>query len=181
MHISRKNTRPRRRSGLTLIEVVVTMGLTSMFVLGVLNFTTITFQQGIFALGNYTDLNYKSRRTLDRLSQDIRSAAALTSSTSQTNSITMQNPDGTTFSYTWDGSNNVTRVYGGVTTVMMVNCDFLSFNFYQRNPTNGLAFVSTTNTSQVKLINVDWRCSRSYIGRKLNTESVQTARVVMRN
>ena len=181
MHISPQITRPRLRSGLTLIEVVVTMGLTSMFVLGVLNFTTITFQQGIFALGNYTDLNYKSRRTLDRLSQDIRNASALTSATTQTNSITLNNPDGTSFSYSWDGSNIVTRVYGGVTTVMMTNCDYLCFNFYQRNPTNGLTFVSTTNTSEVKLINVDWRCSRSYIGNKLNTESVQTARVVMRN
>ena len=64
---------------------------------------------------------------------------------------------------------------------MLTNCDFLAFAYYKKTPTNNFDFVPTTDAGQVKLISVSWRCSRSILGSKLNTESVQTARVVMRN
>ena len=32
-----------------------------------------------------------------------------------------------------------------------------------------------------KLIDVSWKCSRKIMGEKLNTESVQTAKIVIRN
>jgi hypothetical protein len=35
--------------------------------------------------------------------------------------------------------------------------------------------------SVCKLINMTWKCSRTVLGSKLNTESVQTAQVVLRN
>ena len=34
---------------------------------------------------------------------------------------------------------------------------------------------------QVKLLDVSWRCSRKVLGQKLNTESVQTSKIVIRN
>jgi hypothetical protein len=61
------------------------------------------------------------------------------------------------------------------------NCDSFSFAYYQRNPTNNFTFVTTTNAAQIKLVSVSWRCSRQILGSKLNTESVQTATVVVRN
>jgi Tfp pilus assembly protein PilW len=173
-------SRTRRLSGMTLMEMMVVVFIASFFIIGVLDFTIITFNQGIYATTNYADLNAKSRRTLDYLSRDIRNAKGLVSFA--TNSITLTNLDGTSFTYAWDGSNAFTRTYGGVSSLMMTNCDYLSFNIYQRNPTNGFTFVTTTATpSQTKLIDVSWRCSRKYMGQKLNTESVQTARIVIRN
>jgi hypothetical protein len=174
------SSRTRRLSGMTLLEMMVVVFIASFFIIGVLDFTIITFNQGIFATSNYADLNAKSRRTLDYLSRDIRDAKGLVSFA--TNSITLTNLDGTQFSYTWDGSNAVIRTYGGVTSLMMTNCDYLNFNIYQRNPTNNFTFVSTTaSPGQTKLIDVSWRCSRKYLGQKVNTESVQTARIVIRN
>lgn len=165
--------------GFTLVEVMLTLAVATLFVLGVISFTTTTFKQGTFAIGNYTDLNEKSRLTLDLLSKDIRNASALTSFA--TNSITLTNLDTTVFTYAWDGK-AVTRTYAGVKTLLMTNCDYLCFNVYQRNPTNNFSFVSSSSTpSQTKLIDVSWRCSRSYNGTKLYTESVQTARIVIRN
>lgn len=170
---------PRGQSAMTLIEMVVAFGIATLFVLWVISFTSITFTQGIFALGNYADLNTKSRNTLDVMTRDIRGASALTAYA--TNSITLTNIDGASFSYTWDGS-KFTRVYNGVSTVLMTNCDYLTFGIYQRNPTNDYTFVSSVSTPNLtKLIDVSWRCSRSYLGNKLNTESVQTARIVIRN
>ncbi|HEX7653028.1 MAG TPA: prepilin-type N-terminal cleavage/methylation domain-containing protein [Verrucomicrobiae bacterium] len=174
--------RPRLpgRQAFTLIEVVITLGISTMFVLWVLTFTTITFQQGVFSIGNYTDLNGKSRGMLDNLSRDIRNSASLISYA--TNALTFSNLNGTVFSYRWDGSNCVTRAYNGVTTTLLTNCDYLSFGIYLRVPTNNFSFYSATGAvGLTKLVDVSWRCSRSYLGSKLNTESVQTARVVIRN
>lgn len=179
-HLLSNPSRRQKFTAFTLIEVMITLGIATMFVTGVIIFTTITFRQGIFAIGNYTDLNTKSRRTLDIMSRDIRNAAGLTSYA--TNSIALTNMDGTSLSYSWDGSDKFTRTYNGVSSVLMSNCDYLSFNIYQRNPTNGYSFVSSVSIpAQTKLIDVSWRCSRKYMGQKLNTESVQTARIVMRN
>lgn len=181
---------PRRRlAGFTLVEVLVTLGIATLFVMGLIIFTTITFQQGIFAIGNYTDLNNKSRRTLDILSRDIRSSSAVLNGADYyirlTNSITRDE----TY-YIWDGWNTFTQykrnpsagIYNWQVNVLMTNCDYLQFNVYNRVPTNNFNFYPTYFSSpDVKLIDVRWRCSRSYLGAKLNTESVQTARIVMRN
>lgn len=177
----------RVTAGFTLVEVMVTLGIATMFVIGVITFTTITFRQGVFAIGNYTDLNNKSRRTLDIMSRDVRNAASLFNY--NYNYVGLSYDDGTKLYYIWDGYDRLTRwtlaTNSGAnwkSTVMMTNCDYMRFNIYQRNPTNNFSFVSATaNWDQTKLIDVSWRCSRSYLGSKLNTESVQTARIVLRN
>jgi len=166
-------------AGMTLMELMVSTGIATLFVLGVIILTKFTLTQGLFAISNYNDLNAKSRQTLDVLSRDIRGAAVMTAFS--TSAISLTNQSGIAYSYTWDGSNQLKRTYNGTTSTVLTNCDFLAFNVYQRNPTNGFTFVSTTNLTQAKLVDVSWRCSRKYLGSKLNTESVQTARIVIRN
>jgi len=170
----------------TLIELMITLSISTLFVLGVITFTTITFRQGIFSIGNYTDLNRTSRQTLDIMSRDIRNASGLTYYTYRI--IGLTNDNGSQFFYEWVGDkllrwdNSKSGGSGWKSSVLMTNCDYLRFNIYQRNPTNDFNFVSASgNWNQTKLIDVSWRCSRTYIGQKLNTESVQTARIVMRN
>jgi hypothetical protein len=181
MKLPHQNQPPHRPlAAFTLVEVMMTLGIATMFVMGLIIFTTITFQQGIFSIGNYTDLNNKSRRTLDAMSRDIRNASGLTYYA--TNIIVLTNSDASWQVYYWDGRSQFTRYSSGQTTVLLTNCDYLCFNIYQRNPTNNYSFVSATAIpTQTKLIDVSWRCSRTYLGAKLNTESVQTARIVMRN
>lgn len=183
----------RRFAAFTLVEVMVTLGIATLFVMGLIIFTTITFQQGIFSIGNYTDLNSKSRRTLDIMSRDIRNANGIWeydkgSFYCFSTGVGVTNNDGSCVAYTWDGESQLrrwTRSPGSTSwkpTVVLTNCDYIRFNVYQRNPKTNYSFVSSwAIPDQTKLIDVSWRCSRSYIGRKLNTESVQTARIVMRN
>jgi hypothetical protein len=64
---------------------------------------------------------------------------------------------------------------------MLTSCDYLSFNGYQRNPTNNFQFLTASTPEQTKLISVSWRCSRKILGAKVNTESVQTAQICIRN
>ena len=63
----------------------------------------------------------------------------------------------------------------------LTECDWLTFDIRQRNSIGGtydLYPVATPGTT--KVVNVSWSCSRTIFGRKENTESVQTARIVIR-
>lgn len=177
------STSTRRRSrfcrGYSLLEMMVTMVGTSAIV-GSILVTGTTVVNTMEAVTNYNDLSKRSRNTLNFMSRDFRDTAIVTSlSTSQvttTNVIT-----GDTISYSWDGADTCTRTFNGVRTVMLTGCDNLIFSGYQRNPTSNLEFVPATTAAQTKLISVSWRCSRQIFGAKLNTESVQAARICIRN
>ena len=114
------------------------------------------------------------------MSRDLRNTAVVTalsgSQVTVSNTIT-----GEFISYKWDGTNNFTRTLNGSSTVMLTGCDALAFKGYQRNPTNNFQFVPASTVATTKLISVSWRCSRQILGAKLNTESVQTAQICIRN
>lgn len=132
------------------------------------------------AIVNYNDLNIHSRNTLDVMSRDLRNTATVTAISA--NQVTVTNTiTGDLISYKWDGTNNFTRTLNGSRTVLLTGCDTLIFNGYQRNPTNNFQFVPAHTAAETKLISVSWRCSRQILGAKLNTESVQTAQICIRN
>ena len=174
-----------RRQGYTLIEMVVAIAA-GLMILGA--FIAITLNVNIMMIftGNYNELDEYSRNTLDMLSRDIRNATSINTSSTSTNLMLINTFYGTneTISYTWDGSNDVRRAVGNQSQIVLKNCNYLAFDYFMRVPTNGLTFIDITNAltaSEAKLVSVSWRCSRSVMGEKLNTESVQTAQVAMRN
>jgi len=132
------------------------------------------------AMVNYADLETRSRNALDTMTRDIRQVTRLTSYTA--NDLTFQDFDGQPLSYTYNPGNRVlSRTKNGIATPLLTECDTLSFSTFQRNPTNDFNVVSTTNTTQVKLIQLNWKCSRTIFKSKVNTESVQSAKIVIRN
>jgi type II secretory pathway pseudopilin PulG len=168
------------RIGTTLIELVVAMGSGGV-ILGSMLCTALTISDTSVAISNYCDLNQASRNTLDTMSRDLRNTATVTSiSDSQ---VTVSNVlTGDVISYDWDGSNDLTRTFDGTnSTVMLTECDYLHFSNYQRNPTNDFQFLPASTPAETKLISVSWRCSRQILGVKLDTESVQTAQICIRN
>jgi len=74
----------------------------------------------------------------------------------------------------------LSRSKGASTSALLTECDSLSFSVFQRNPTNDFNAVSTTNATLVKLIQLNWKCSRTIFKSKVNTESVQSAKIVIR-
>jgi hypothetical protein len=114
------------------------------------------------------------------MSADLRNTATVTAfSTTQ---ITVSNElTGDVISYAWDGTNQLTRTYNQLNTVMLTHCDYLCFSNYQRNPLANFQFVPATTPADTKLVSVSWRCSRQILGAKINTESIQTARICIRN
>jgi hypothetical protein len=178
----RKN---KLRAAWTLMEMMVAIFCGSILLAAFVS-TTVLIGKTMMSVGNYNDLNRKSRVTLDWFSRDVRNASAVSTDSTSTQLTLTNTFNGTTvIVYTWDGSNVVSRasIANGVTTrfIMLTNCDTFAMNFYQRNPTNNFSFIASASPSQIKLVSISWRCSRSVMGSILNTESVQTANVVMRN
>ena len=175
---------PRSRSGYTLVEVTIAVGL-GVLILGLTVATMITLTHSMAAISNYFQLDTDSRTTMNYMSRDVRNASTVTSIS--TNSLSMSGTDYTgnpfSFTYTWDGANLWRYFYNGSETnisLMLSNCNYLCFSNYMRVPnTNFTFYAAGTNTT--KLISVTWGCSRSILGQKLNTESVQTANIVIRN
>ena len=167
----------------TLVEVLIMSAIATVVITAVMIFTLFATRSFI-ALGNYNDLDKASRNALDRLSREIRQTEALTGYA--TNKLTFRDYDNATLVYQWTPpsgtvAGHLDRTKNSTTTTLLTQCDFLNFGISQRNPSNNFTFYPTTNVSSVKLIDMNWRCSRKILQLKVNIESVQTAKIVMRN
>jgi Tfp pilus assembly protein PilW len=175
---------------MTVVEMMVasTLGVIVLLVVYVL---TVFGFRSFAALGNYAELDGNSRAALDRMGREIRQATHVTSA--QTNGIvkwlTVVNRDlspAVTNTFTWYSNTALLmwdRWEGSTHTVRtnLTGCDQWDFKMYIRAPNSNGAFVPTGNIDSCKLINMSWRCSRKILGKKLNTETVLTAEVVLRN
>ncbi len=173
--------RPRRRA-FSLMEMLVALGISSILMATLMSLTLFC-SRSFVAIGNYMDLNKASLNALDGLTRDIRGAYSL--KTFATNQLVFLDVNSNQLTFAWSPvSGNLTRSLGGTSEVLLDNCDYLLFDISQRTPvTNGVMgfYTATNNAALCKMVSVSWRCSRTILGQKLNTESVQTAKIVMRN
>ena len=145
-------------------------------------------------MSNYVDLDAKSRQALDLMSREIRQATQVSGfqMNGSTKWFTVTNATlGTGSTFLWQASTGmlVCQKPGQPDTVYLTGCDTWNFQPYQRSPQTGgnYVFIPATNSAGVydlsicKLVNMTWKCSRTILGCKVNTESVQTAQVVLRN
>ncbi len=173
------------RAGWSLIELMIAM-LCGMIILGSLMVVCVFAARSYLAIANYRDLDDRSRNALDTMSYDIRTMEVVTNFAS--NTITLVALDGSAVNYTWNSNTTAfTRTYtpaGGTatTSILLTNCTTLFFHVYSQRPTNSFQFPDTSsNPTQTKLIDVSWRCARAIFGVETNSESVQTAKIVIRN
>jgi hypothetical protein len=136
--------------------------------------------RSFLALSNYSELDANNRITIDTLTRDLRECNRVITCTASR--LDIEDSSGTTISYNYSqGAGTLTRTQSGVLRTMLTGCDNISFNLGTRNPIGGtFAVVSTTDVTKAKVVNVSWNCSRQILGSKVNTESVQTARIVIR-
>ena len=190
---TRTSSPGRGRSGMTLPEVMVAVALSSIL-LAAAGSLWLFGSRSFAAMGNYVDLDARSRNALDQMSRDIREATRVTGfdNKGSTRWLQITNPaESTVTTYTWSPSTKalVCQKPGRADQVYLSECDRWDFELFQRAPQKGgnYVFYPATNTSGVydpsmcKLINMTWKCSRTILGSKMNTESVQTAQIVLRN
>ena len=180
----------RHRSGATLAETMVAMGLGSIVLVAILAISLFS-ARSYAALVNYVDLDNFSRSALDEMTSEIRQADFLVSGSATSMRFRFTNP--TNAAAQWDvnyvynpSARTLTRIQGISRRILLEECDFLEFTYYRRNPaTNSFDLYLTApeplvDPSICKAVQMRWICSRQIMQQAVNTESVQSARVVIR-
>ena len=192
-------THKARRSGMTLVELLIAVGISGMIfvALGMMIFFS---GRSYAALANYVDLDNRSRQALDLMSKDIRQVNAVTGSGTTnlpsgqavTNTLVLSGTeaDGTAYNITYTYSpysanktltrNKSAGLYPGTTT-LLTGCTYLNFGMFTRVPKdNSLNQFDAADLATCKVVQIDWICSRNIFNQSDNTESVQSAKVVIR-
>jgi len=181
---------PRARQGWTLVEMMVAVALFSlgsMSLMGLYIFSVKTTA----SLVAYADLDKRNRQAMDLLTREIRQARWVRGYT--TNSITILAPR----EYS-SGDHEVTDFFNPTskkllrkssdepTKVLLDNCSLLRFELFTRCPSNAVygfgSFPVATNNWQitVKVLQLTWKTSIIQPSGIINSENVQTARIVIR-
>ena len=182
-----------RQSGFTLVEMVISIAVGLVVIASIMTLAIIA-AQNFAATANYVQMNDQSRNALDRISREIRNASSLQAfSTNNPQYLVLTNSyRGTSATVTFDaGTGTLTLAKTGESPLTLLSgCDSFSFQIFNRYPiinSTNITFARSTNVSSTldprfcKVVNMSWKCSRTILGSKLNTEIVQTAQVVLRN
>jgi prepilin-type N-terminal cleavage/methylation domain-containing protein len=188
-----------RCSGLTLVELLIAIGISGIIFVAV-GMMIFFSGRSYAALANYVDLDNKSRQALDLMSKEIRQVdgvtgigtVTLTGGQVVTNQLVLSGKETNgaaytiTYTYTPTSANKtLTRskvggLYPGTNT-LLTGCTYLNFGMFTRVPKDGtLDQFSSTDYATCKVVEIDWICSRKIFNQSDNTESVQSAKVVIR-
>ncbi len=165
---------------MTLVEVMVASSI-GLMILAAAGSLMVYNARSLAALSNYCDLDRYSRGAVDKLSQDIRQATNLVSFT--TTELQFNTSGGrSNITYTFSPTTKtLSRRQGNDLQILLYECQNLTFTVYGRNNvSNSWDQFVVTNATGAKLIKLNWTCSRTVLGQAVNTESVQTAKIVMR-
>lgn len=186
MKCTANKVRQPNRQAFAMMELVFTVGISMVLFLTVTAFAMFC-SRSFAALYNYVDLDDVNRVAIDQITRDVRESSR----------VTYYNPTGTALTLVGGNGDIIAFVYNPVgrtltrtvispsgsseRTVLLKECDKLYFDISQRNTkTGGYDVWDAATIDTAKVINVTWVCSRSLFGHKENTESVQTARIVIR-
>jgi len=188
-----KNRRNRRlESGMTLVEIMIASAISTV-VIAIVAILVIFAIRSFAALANYQILDQASSTAADKMSREIREATLVKNFQNagtakwilfvNTNAIPNY-----TVRYEWtEAEQTLTskRSDQAEAEVLLEGCERWDFTFQQRTPQQGPNFGFTTNMvnqAEAKLVTMTWKCTRALGGTGLfNTESVQTAQIVIRN
>ena len=170
----------RRSAGFLLSETMFGIGVVALLIFAVIAFSVFA-SRSFAALFNYVDLDDQNRIAIDQITRDVRQSNRVKEATATR--LVLEDSDGTDIEYDYDSVNRMlTRTRNGVIRTNLVECDRLNFDVAQRNTVYDSfeVYPVATTADTIKVVNVAWLCSRSLFGNKENTESVQTARIVIR-
>jgi prepilin-type N-terminal cleavage/methylation domain-containing protein len=176
-----KSLSRRSCAGLSLVELMVAVSIGALLMAGL---ASLLYYSGrsFAAMANYIDLDAQSKVALDLMTKEIRQANRLIAATNT--SITLEDSNKNPIQYTYDSSTKtLTRYTNGVADALplLKQCEAIQFSIFQRNPISGTYdqyAVAVPGTC--KLVQLYWICSRKTIGTLINTESVQSAKIVIR-
>ena len=165
----------------TLPEYMVAVGVGS--IITVFAITLVVHSVRTFAsLANYADLNTTGIAAIDRMTREIRASTGL--SFFDPHRIIIDpgtNKPSITYAYSFADKTLIRQEGTKPSTVLLTGCDSLDFFIYEPSvSSNTLAMPMTTVATNAKAVGVNWVCTRSILGRKVNDDSPHTAVIVMR-
>jgi len=169
-----------RRSGFSLVEYLVTLTIT-VLIIAAGAAASENFLRAVAFLTNSVDLDAKNRLAIDRMSREIRGCDAVDSAWS--NGLVLRfGTNVTAFEYHPQTRELVRDHPDTGTEVYLKGCDSVRFDLFRRNPLGAryddFPVATTTNC---KIVQIRWVCSRRLLGFKANTGRMESARVVIRN
>ena len=174
------STNRRPTAAFTLPEILVSsaLGLIVLLVVGALS---VYSGRSFVAIANYVGLDQDSQLALDKMSREIRQAHRLVEFSSSR--LTFEAGDKQQFTFSYDpNARTLVRTSGEATNVYLTDCDSLEFAKYQRTTiSNTFDAYEPAYVTNTRLIQVTWTCSRTILGAKMVTDSVQSTKVVLRN
>ena len=176
---TRVDKRRKSRSGMTLFEYVMAVGVGALVVVTLVPISIYT-ATSLASLANWADMNTASLTAVDQLTTDIRRATEVSSFHS--NKVVLEFPTGPSVHYEYKANQGtLTRKQQGKDRVLLTGCKDLKFSIYQRTPLTGTydQYPAATN-SETKVIAVNWASQRKLIGARSNEDQVYSAKVVLR-
>ena len=170
----------RTSSGFTITEFLVATTIGFFALAGVAALSVYT-ARSFAAMGNYMELDKNSRNALDKMTQLIREADGVLDY-SQSSVKLSYHSQPLSFDYSPTAKTLTLTQTNGVKTTLLTDCNFLDFQVFQRNSVAGTydQYPVTVDETAAKIVQVSWICSRHLVGNLLNTESVQSAKIVIR-
>lgn len=172
-----------RSAGSGIVEYLIVIGIVSILVLVVTSlFMSSTTQ--IARAFNYCDMNASSQLAMDSLSRDIRNATRVISCTNHGSHVELEleELDGTNLMYIYNPNNKTLRRRGKDmgTTVLLRQCESLTFSLGKRSLTGGFDIVPNASAAECKVVNVSWKCGRAVLGQSGARENATTGQIVIR-
>ena len=136
--------------------------------------------RSFLGMGNYMEMDGNARVAVDTITSDIRQADYLTAFSSNSLSLQM-GTNQLTYSLNIP-QRTLTRSLGATSKTLLGDCDDVRFDVFARNPTNFSFdyFPATGAPTNCKLVDVTVVCTRSILGSKANSTTVQSAKIVIR-
>ena len=160
----------------------------TMFAIGI-GISFLVALMGIFVsssisfagVGNYINMDRRSRNALDQMTRNIRSAKVLTSFDTAALVFKYDASGTTNLAYRYHTSSRLVTeewtVSGATTTnTLLTGCDSFTFSLYDHD----LAPTTDVSVGQGKVISVGWHCYGTALSRT-NSEYMQQAQIVIRN
>ena len=178
----------KARRGWTLLEMMIAVGLFSLVGMALMG-TYIFSVKTMASMYAYSVLDANNRNAMDLLTREIRQAKRVLNYTTNSIKILTANEDGTTgpeVTYRFSPNNKkmIRSSSDGTSRMLLDNCSLLEFQLFTRCPSNSVfgAFPVAMNSwsNTVKVLQLTWKTSVTKPDGIINSENVQTARIVIR-
>jgi len=182
MELKNTSTKTRQVAAFTLPEVMIASGLGVLALMAV-GLLSLYSSRSFVAMTNYVGMDQSSQLALDKMSREIRQSHGVTAITPTI--LSFQDVDNNPVQFVYDsGARKLVRVSGGVTNIYLPDCDSLQFSMYQHTVQSNSFECYDYDRDHIKdarVLKLTWVCSRTILGAKANTESVQSAKIALRN